>query len=100
MDRIFKKTDIEEICTVAKQVITNTKDCIEDIKGIATGISGVAGSIPAEVRVGDVGGTAGSLGGKLDKDSYDLAKMKLESCKDKACAVIPSYDAQYAEQMR
>ncbi len=100
MDRIFKKTDIEEICTVAKQVITNTKDCIEDIKGIATGISGVAGSIPAEARVGDVGGTAGSLGGKLDKDSYDLAKMKLESCKEKACAVIPSYDAQYAEQMR
>lgn len=78
MDRIFQKPNIEEICTAAKRAITDTKDCISDIKQTAARISAAAGSVPVEAKVGDLAGTAGSLPGKLDKDNYDIANRNLQ----------------------
>lgn len=100
MDRIFQKPNIEEICTAAKRAITDTKDCISDIKQTAARISAAAGSVPVEAKVGDLAGTAGSLPGKLDKDNYDIAKQKLTACYEKACSIIPAYDSRYAGEMQ
>ena len=61
MDHIFQKPDIEEICTAAKKAITDTKDCIADIRQTAAAISAAAGSVPEEAKTGDLAGTAGSL---------------------------------------
>ncbi len=100
MDRIFQKTDIEEICTAAKQAITDTKDCIDDIKSTARAISAAAGNIPAEAKSGDLAGVSSALPGKLEKDNYDTTKTKLDQCREKACTVIPAFDTQYAGQMQ
>lgn len=35
----------------------------------------------------------------LGKGRYDEAKEKVKMCREKACRVIPQYDAQYASQM-
>ncbi len=100
MDHIFQKPDIEEICTAAKKAITDTKDCIADIRQTAAAISAAAGNVPAEAKAGDLAGTAGSLPGKLEKDNYDVTKQKLTACHEKACSIIPAYDSRYAEEMQ
>ncbi len=56
--------------------------------------------MPWEAKRGNAQGLASGLGAKLDKDSYDTAREKLESCKEKACSIIPEFDAKYAAQMQ
>lgn len=99
-DHIFQPSDIEEICAAARTAIDDTKDCISSLKTIASDIQSTCAEVPWEAKRGNAQGLASGLGTKIDKDNYDTAREKLEFCKEKACSIIPEFDAKYAAQMQ
>lgn len=99
MDRIFDTGTVEDICKEAKEVIRDTEECIRELKGLASDIQGMMGEVPSQARLGSVHGEASAMKRAMGKGRYDEAGEKIKMCQEKACTVIPQYDAEYAAQM-
>ena len=99
MDRIFDTGTVEDICKEAKEVIRDTEECIRELKGLASDIQGMMGEVPSQARLGSVCGEASAMKRAMGKGRYDEAGEKIKMCQEKACTVIPQYDAEYAAQM-
>ncbi len=98
MDRIFEKSSIEQICDDIKRILKESRDYMEDMISIANQAEDAFSEVPSYARDYQVTQAASSLKSHIRGVDLDPLISKLDDCRTRAGALIPTADSQFARE--
>lgn len=100
MKRVFQVSEITALCNELKALLNECKNHISKMKTYADQAEEALAEVPGEVRHYGAVSSVFELRSALKTEKIEDALTKLESCRVRACELIPAADSDYAAQTR
>ena len=100
MKRVFQVSEITQLCKDIKSILEQCKDHVSAMRTYADQAGEALDAVPYEVRYGIAVHDVSQLRSALKTEQMEAALLKLESCRVRACDLIPAADTDYASQTR
>ena len=87
MDRVFRKSEINDLCEDLNDIIKDCQDQIEELKEIARSAKHAAADVPAEVSTGEIISAADAFLSEAEAIDLKPLTQKLSGCKTRVSMI-------------